>query len=91
MANQYDTFVGSLQELPEYGEIELTVRDLNPGREKYAGRYVKALVAKDRSRLPDGDLLEVRFLRGRRHNKVFAIKILEELGDYKVTATRVRT
>lgn len=91
MPKVYDTFVGSVGDLPEHGEVELTVRSLEPGRHKYTSRFVRAVVARERERLPDADVLQIRFLRGGRHDKEFAITIVGELGEYRTASTRVRT
>jgi hypothetical protein len=82
MSQEYDTFVESLGDLPDGGEVRLTVRDLAPGRRKYDARYVRAIVASSPEKLPDADVLRVRFLRGYLHPRPWAIKILEELGDF---------
>ncbi len=91
MVKQYDTFVGSLDDIPDYGEVELSVRSLEPGWYKYTSSFVRAIVARQEDRLPDGDLLAIRFLRGGRHGKTVRMRILEKLGEYKKSGTRVRT
>ncbi len=83
---EYDTFVNSLEDLPQEGEISLTVRDLTPGPRKYDARYVRARVSKDPQRLPGGNLLWLRFQKGQAHPQPWAIQILEELGEYMVRA-----
>jgi len=83
MKREYDTFVKSLQDIPEDTPIPLTIRDLTPGPEKYDSHYVKAVVASSPRAMPDGDVLWIRFHKGM-HPKPWAIKVLEELGEYQV-------
>ncbi len=75
MAKEYDTFVGSLDDLKEGKEMELIVRDL----ETYEQLKVKAVVSRSREKLPDGNLLKIRFSRGVPYDEPWTIKILEEL------------
>jgi hypothetical protein len=81
--NVYDTFVDDPKLLPDGGQVDIAIRDLNPGKEKYATRYVRARIASSPEALPEGDVLWLRYQRGRLHPKPWAIQILEELGEFK--------
>ncbi len=82
MKKEFDTFVENLQELPDGQECRLTIRDLTPGRRKYENRYVRALVSSSPERLPDGDTLWLRFSTGFLYPQPWAIKVVEELGEF---------
>jgi hypothetical protein len=82
MKKEYDTFVETLQDLPQGQETELTIRDLTPGRSKYDGRCVRAVVSPSRDELPEGDVLWIRFYTGVLHPQPWAVKIIQELGEY---------
>ena len=60
MKKEYVTWLVIDEQLAEGQEIELTIRDLTPGREKYNGRNVKAIVSSSPDRLPEGDILWIR-------------------------------
>lgn len=75
MAKEYDTFVQNLDDLKEGKETELIIRDL----ETYEQLKVRALVSSSREKLPDGNLLRIRFSRGVAYDEPWTIKILEEL------------
>ena len=83
MKREYDIFVDSLDELAQGDEIAITIRDLTPGRCKYDSRYVKAMVSSSPEQLPGADTLWIRFQRGQKHPQPWAIKIIEELGEYQ--------
>ena len=89
----YDTFFDEPEKLPQHIETDLVVRELTPEdrRYKYESRYVKAIVSRDPSKLPDGDELLIRYQRGGLFGERWAIKILEELGEYKEEVTTIRT
>ena len=87
----YDTFNDEPEKIPQMVEIDLTVRDLTPGNEKYCSKYVKAMVSRDPEALPDGDELLIRYQRGGLFPEKWRIKILKELGEYKVVKTDLRT
>lgn len=74
---EYDTFVKSLEELTQGKEIELYVRDLTPGRNKYLVRHVKGVVSN--VPLPQSQTLWLRFHTGYKHPQPWGIKITEEL------------
>ena len=75
MAKEYDTFVQALEDLKDGKEMELTIRDL----ETYEQRKVKAVVSSSKEKLPDADILRIRYSRGVPVNETWAIKIIEEL------------
>jgi hypothetical protein len=83
MKKEYDTFIESLSDLPEGQEIDLTIRDLTPGPRKYDSRWVKAIVSSHPDQLTDSDILWLRFPKGMVHPQPWAIKILEELEEFK--------
>lgn len=74
---EYDTFVRSLEELPQGQEVELYVRDLSHGQHKYQVRRVKGVVST--KAVPPADTLWLRFHTGYRHPQPWAIKITAEL------------
>ncbi len=82
MRREYDTFVETLQTLPQGQEVELTIRDLAPGRRKYDAKCVRAVVSASPDQLPEGDVLWIRFNTGALHPQPWAIKIVKELGEY---------
>ncbi len=81
MKKEYDTFVDSLASLREGQEIRLNVRDLTPGRAKYAPKLVRAVLSSQS--LPQADTLWIRFDRGQLHPGPWSIQVLEVLGDYE--------
>ncbi len=81
MAKKYLVFVDSLKDLPEDKEVELTIKDLTPGRRKYDARYVRARISSSPAKLPGADNLQVRFRMGVLHPDPYAIKITKELGE----------
>ncbi len=91
MKKEYDTFVDDLLTLRQGEEIDIAIRDLTPGVTKYDTRYVKAMVADSPEKLPDGEVLWLRFQRGRLRPKPWAIKVVEELGEFKPKEAIVRT
>ena len=76
---EYDTYVTTLQELPQGQEIDLFVRDLTPGQHKYSARHFKAVVSSSAGELPDGELLWLRFNTGVIHPEPWRIKVVEEI------------
>ena len=73
---EYDTYLANIEDLPDGAEIELTVRDLSPGRYKYEMKRVKAIVSKSPAKLPDADRLWLRFPMGDLYAEPWLIKIL---------------
>lgn len=80
---EYDAFVDDPESLPD-GEVSIAIRDLAPPdrRKKYLTRYVKAQIARDPKQIPDGDILWLRWQRGRLNPEPRAMKILAELGEF---------
>ena len=80
---EYDSFIDNPEGLAD-GEMNLAVRELTPDnrRKKYLTRYVKAQISRDPAKMPDGDVLWLRWQRGRRYPKPFAVKIVQELGEF---------
>jgi len=87
----YDMFNDTPEAIPQMKEMDITVRDLTPGNEKYCSKYVKAIISKDPAALPEGDELFVRYQRGALFPEPFRIKIVKELGEYMETDTDLRT
>ncbi len=75
--NKWETFVMELDELPEGQQLELTIRTLNDGFDKYTYKRVKAEVSADTERY--GDSLQVRFGRGQLAKERFSINVLDEI------------
>lgn len=75
--NKWETFVMELDELPEGKELELTIRTLNDGLDKYTYKRVKAEVSSDTDRFDDS--LQVRFGRGQLAKERFSINVLGEV------------
>jgi hypothetical protein len=82
MKKEYVTFVNSLENLLETPEVELVIKDLTPGPEKYDARYVKARVFSSPERVPDSDVLWVRSPTGMLYAEPLAIKIIQELEEF---------
>lgn len=74
---KYDTFVNSLEDIPESKELELLVRDLTPGIHKYCYKCVKAYVSPVAAKFPDE--LQIRFGRGQAYEKPYSIQVLGEI------------
>ncbi len=82
MSKEYLTFVDNPKDLPVGEEIELSIRDLTPGCEKYDCHNVRAVVADSPDKLPGSDVLWFRSLAGLLYPEPWAIKIIAELGEY---------
>ena len=75
---EYDTFVlTDLSELAEGKELEIPVRLLTPGPQKYTGKYVKALVSSSPNAYPNR--LWIRSQRGFLYPQPWSIKIVKEV------------
>ena len=74
---KYDTFVNSLEQLPEGQEIELQVRDLTPGIHKYCYKWVHALVSPNSDVYPEK--LLIRFGRGQLYERPYSIEVVGEV------------
>ena len=75
--NQWEVFVMNVAELVEGQDLELTIRTLNPGVQKYTYKRVKARVSASLDKF--GDQLQVRLGRGQLSTARFSIKVLEEV------------
>ncbi|MDO8784764.1 MAG: phenylphosphate carboxylase subunit gamma [Syntrophales bacterium] len=80
---EYDAFVDDPATIQD-GIVDLAIRELTPDnrREKYFTRYVRAQISRDSDAIPDGDLLRLRYQRGRLSDNKWGIKIQKELGDF---------
>ena len=77
---KYDTFINSLDDLPEGKELELLVRDLTPGIHKYCYKCVRAYVAPTPGKYADE--LQVRFSRGQAYEKPYSIEVIAEVDKF---------
>ena len=77
---EYDTYCDNPESLSE-GESVIMVRELTPEapRHKYLSKLVKAVLAREPEKFAEGDVLWLRWQRGRKFHKPWAIKIIEEL------------
>jgi phenylphosphate carboxylase gamma subunit len=75
--NTWEVFVSDLAELAGDGEMELTIRTLNDGHQKYTYKRVRAKLSPDQDRFPDR--LQVRFGRGQLSDKRFSIQVVAEI------------
>lgn len=81
MKKEFQIFTPDIKNLVENKEIQLTIKDLNPGTSKYGAKIVKAILNSDPTKLPGGDLLHIRSWIGALYPQVWAIKIIEELDE----------
>jgi len=88
---EYDAFVDDPARIPD-GVVELAIRELTPEnrREKYFTRYVRAQISRNPDTIPDGDILRLRYYRGRLSDIVWSMKILEELGEFLPKKAKVK-
>ena len=78
MKKEWDTFIERKGTLLEEQEVVIAIRDL----EKYAHRAVRCIVSSSPEKLPDGDILWIRYGdSGKKEPLPWAIEIKEELGD----------
>ncbi len=70
---EYDTFIEDISLLPQGEEVEILIRDLK----EYETRRVKAILSDSEERLPDGNILWLRYSRGLLYPKPWRIKIRE--------------
>ena len=75
--NQWEVFVMSMDELAEDGELELTIRTLNPGIHKYTYKRVRCQVSSNLEKHPDR--LQVRMGRGQLSSAKYSIAVLGEV------------
>lgn len=77
MKNLWEVFVMEMSELAEGRDLELSIRTLNAGRQKYTYKRVRCQV----SASPDkfADELQVRMGRGQLSAAKFSIKVIEDV------------
>ncbi|MFH1873521.1 MAG: phenylphosphate carboxylase subunit gamma [Pseudomonadota bacterium] len=75
--NQWEVFVMDVAELVEGTDLELTIRTLNPGLQKYTYKRVRAQVSTALDQF--ADQLQVRLGRGQLSKARFSIKVIEEI------------
>jgi len=75
--NQWEVFVMDVAELVEGTDLELTIRTLNPGVQKYTYMRVRAQVSTALDQF--ADQLQVRLGRGQLSKARFSIKVIEEI------------
>jgi phenylphosphate carboxylase gamma subunit len=75
--NQWEVFVMDVAELAEDTDLELTIRTLNPGVQKYTYKRVKAHVSSALDKF--ADQLQVRLGRGQLSKARFSIKVIDEI------------
>ena len=75
----WETFLRRPSDLKEAVAIPLVIRDLNPGRKKYALRHVLAIVSPKAEGIAQTDELRVRTVVGVELPGSWGIRILQEL------------
>jgi phenylphosphate carboxylase gamma subunit len=75
--NQWEVFVMDMNELAEGKDLEISIRTLNPGLQKYTYKHVRAQVSSTLDKFPDQ--LQVRMGRGQLSSAKFSIKVIEEI------------
>lgn len=79
MATEYETFVRDRSHVLSGREVVLTLRDLSPGRKKYRGVNVRAVVS--RPPRPGEPLLWIRSVVGVKDPDPCSVRIVEELPE----------
>jgi phenylphosphate carboxylase gamma subunit len=77
MKNMWEVFVMDMSELAEGKEIELSIRTLNQGIQKYTYKRVRCQVSAEQGKYSDS--LQVRMGRGQLSPAKFSIKVIEEI------------
>ncbi|MDP6343558.1 MAG: hypothetical protein QF578_20795 [Alphaproteobacteria bacterium] len=77
MAQEYEAFVRDRQRAVSGREVVLTLRDLTPGRHKYRGIAVRAVISE--TPLAGEPLLWLRSVVGARDTEPCSVRIVEEL------------
>ena len=75
--NHWEVFVMDMSELAEGKDIELSIRTLNPGLQKYTYKRVRAQVSASLDKF--ADQLQVRLGRGQLSPAKYSIKVIEEI------------
>lgn len=79
MSNEYEIFARNPQRLLSGREVVLTLRDLSPGRRKYRGINVRAVLS--RPPRPGEPTLWIRSVVGLRDPQPCSVRIVEELPE----------
>ncbi|MBW7850800.1 MAG: hypothetical protein H3C38_09915 [Rhodospirillales bacterium] len=79
MTKEYETFVRDRAHVVSGREVVLTLRDLTPGRKKYRGLNVRAVVSQPPR--PGEPLLWLRSVVGVREKTPCSVRIVEDLPD----------
>lgn len=75
MAKEYDTFVDDISTLKEGEEITIAVRETDI----YKTRVVKAIVSSSKEKLPEGEVMWMRYNRGYLRPEPWFIKINQDV------------
>ncbi len=79
MANEYETFLRNAARVLSGREVVLSLRDLTPGRRKYRGINVRAVVS--RPPRPGEPVLWIRSVVGVKDPLPCSVRIVEELPE----------
>lgn len=79
MAKVYETFVRDAARLLNGRQVVMCLRDLSPGRKKYKGINVRAVVSQPPR--PGEDVLWVRSVCGVKNPEPYSVKVVESLPD----------
>jgi len=79
MANEYETFLRNAARVLSGREVVLSLRDLSPGRRKYRGINVRAVVS--RPPRPGEPVLWIRSVVGVKDPLPCSVRIVEELPE----------
>lgn len=79
MATEYETFVRDRARILSGREVVLTLLDLTPGRKKYRGLNVRAVISQPPR--PGEPILWVRSVVGVKDPKPCSLRIVEQLPD----------
>ena len=82
MSKEWVIFVSNEDDLIEGRESVLTIRDLSSGQKKYNAKVVRAEVSHKPETFARADVLWVRSWNGSLYPQPWAIRIIEEAGDY---------
>lgn len=79
MVKEYEVFVRDKARLLNGREVAICLRDLTPGRKKYKGINVRAIVSSPPR--PGEDVLWVRSVVGLKDPEPYSVRIVEHLPD----------
>ncbi len=79
MAKEYETFIRDSARLLNGRQVVMSLRDLTPGRKKYKGLNVRAVVSQPPR--PGEDILWVRSVVGVKNPEPYSVRIVEHLPD----------